>query len=900
MISGGVAWTAALNSLQKQALYVLDIPGLSLAICSFDPSLITGGGSLYPIMQIPKGASQKVDELTGQSSISMVTVNAIDNGGQVKQLAANETAIGQVAYFKMGFPGLDLADFVITHTGRITTPGIARDANGWMVITVGDLLMNMVSDVFINGGPNPWTQGQAMNVFPPVPPALLDNGVPISNDNPRYISGNPIDIILAVMQNELGVGQATPPVLVPSVGSGSGTGRPGFAINPLWTMYDGVNPGTLLNPNLYLEVDDLLELKRTQFNGDRMEFILTGSQSGKTWLEDQINRVLGLYWVTKSNGKLTLKSLKHKIPAAPLDAVSWTNRAFNGSGLTDVTVIADGPKRIYIGAFAHQPGSSNGLVRSLLKADHSTYATHVTPGNYIAIASILPIDEDNVYMGNLGPATAAFFHFAHSTGTFTNLSWPLGARDGITAIHQMSNDADLLIAGDESQAAAGSQTRLYSYRISTLTYTHIGGFAAGGWGGAGGGNAFISSISENENRGLTVCFSKNAGAGAEIWDCDRNFTNWVRIAGAGEFGSWTAGTRNQVRAFWKTDVLYAGINGASAGDAEVWALIDGAWQQIGGDGIGGSWSGYTSAVNLTIKANALVVGLGGGSGGDSDVWMYDLTALTWTQIGGDSIDGSWSTLTHISSVHIDGDFLLWAGPSDPANNSALLYSTLGPFGRRLAPLYDADIRKIDQSQIMGIPQINRWPVINMINTTLPGRADGGSGGSGGSYPISFVQQASIDNYKATYMHSLDSTGLRLGLGGYTKLFLLANRIFARHAFATPEYTVRTFLKNFVLELGEYFLLSHPNLLDLKTGLMGVTNILVEIVDRDPDYAGGFVTFKVIDTRFISPSNGAFVIGDPADWTPTWVDARRVNRQCEVFISDDDGLMADGRPGNQIS
>src|SRR4051794_14736825 len=100
MITGNTDWTTAINSSQKQPLYVLDIAGMSVQIGNFAPSgLITGGGGILPIMNVPRGASQKVDELSGHSSISELGISSIDAANTLKLLSADTSAIGQLAVF---------------------------------------------------------------------------------------------------------------------------------------------------------------------------------------------------------------------------------------------------------------------------------------------------------------------------------------------------------------------------------------------------------------------------------------------------------------------------------------------------------------------------------------------------------------------------------------------------------------------------------------------------------------------------------------------------------------------------------------------------------------------------------------------------------------------------------
>ncbi len=530
MIRGGVDWTAGLNDETKRPLYIFTIPNLDIALCSFFPlDLITGGDDLLPVLRIPAGAAQKIDELTGHSSISGLEITAIDPAGQLKALAADVTALSQPCQLLMGFPGLDLADFIGIHVGRIAK--IGRSAAGVMTIAVSDLLLDLVNDVFLNGGPDAWTVGQAVNDPPSVPPALLDNGQPISEDNPRYLSGNPMDILLAVMQNELGIGQDDPPVLAVNTGGGSGTGQAGYAINPTWTFYDGSTG--LIDPNPYVDVAGIVTLRDTQFAGDRMEFTLTDSQRGKSWIEDQILKPLGLYWITRASGQLALKGMKH--------------------------IVSD------------------------------TGAT--------------PIDS------------------------------------------------------------------------------------------------------------------------------------------------------------------------------------------------------------LPVAAATL-----------------------------------------------------------------------------------------DDSQILGIPELDRLPIINMIQASLPVSNDD----TEDQASVQLVQQNSLNVYRSPYSHTINADGLRLGLGAFTRIFLLSNRIFNRHAFGTPVYTIKTFLKHFVLELGDFIALTHPLVLDLATGELGITERLCEIVDRQPDYAAGHVTFKVIDTGFLAVPNGAFEIADAADSIPDWGSASGAQKLQYMFISKNNGTMSDGADGNEIA
>ena len=493
------------------------------------PSAVGSGGvatlniTLLPDMQIPKGASQKVDELNGQSNISTFSVNCVDPDDTLKLASADPGVIGQLSAFTIGFPGLDVSQFATLHTNRVAA--FAPDERGQITITVQDLMIELVSDIFVNGGPDPWAIGDPTPPQHTPPPSVRDNGVPVSSSNPRYFSGNAMNLLLAVVQNELGLGQATPPALVVTTGGGSGTGQAGFGINPSWQFYDGASDATLINPNPYVDVPSILLLRNTQFSGDRMEFTFTAPQSGKSWIEEQILKPRGLFWVTRPTGELTLKSMKHP---------------------------------------------------------EATAAASATP--------------------------------------------------------------------------------------------------------------------------------------------------------------------------------------------------------------------------------------------------------------------------------------------------------------------------ISDSQIEGIPKTDRWPVINMIQASIPADTEGG----GDQATITFVQDTSRKLYPSPQPFSLSSDGLRFVYGGFGQLFLVVNRIFNRHAFATPEYTITTQLQFLLKNIGEFFLLTHTKLIDPATGLRGVSNVLVEITDKQPDYAQAKITFKVADTRFMKLPTGAFQIASAAAGIPVWASASPSQRQQYIFISANTGLMSDGSPGNTVA
>jgi hypothetical protein len=292
-------------------------------IVSIDPSLLLTAVSeraMLPNLIIPNGQNQKVRDIDGASSVGTFSVECIDPSGELKALAAQANIIGQMATFSMGFPGLAAGDFVTMHTVQITDVGF--DSTSKVKITCGDVQRFFTGAVlWANGGPDEYLPGNPATLQP-VGQSWLANDFQCSSNNPRWLSGNPLDIYLAAMQNELGVGQD--PALEPLL-SQSGNTEGLATANPFWAKYLPGDDSTLINPNQYLDVPGILALRDGQFSGVWFEFKITSPVEAKGWLEDYILKPLGLVSVVHSTGLLSLKSMKNAQDQSPVLALTQKN-----------------------------------------------------------------------------------------------------------------------------------------------------------------------------------------------------------------------------------------------------------------------------------------------------------------------------------------------------------------------------------------------------------------------------------------------------------------------------------------------------------------------------------------------------------------------------------------------
>lgn len=182
-------------------------------------------------------------------------------------------------------------------------------------------------------------------------PLYTPNAYPISDANPRFIAGHPLDLLLVILQNELGVGQdpRLPAVLITESANKTGSQMGvGFVPNPKWQFYKIGDDSTLINPNAYLDVPSVLWLRDTQFNGYWFEIKLTNPAQAKQWIEDQLLKPLGCFFITRADGQLSLKSMKARVIPTGIDPASFGTapwwRNWPASGGLPVTCQVEQPR----------------------------------------------------------------------------------------------------------------------------------------------------------------------------------------------------------------------------------------------------------------------------------------------------------------------------------------------------------------------------------------------------------------------------------------------------------------------------------------------------------------------------------------------------------------------------
>lgn len=243
-------------------------------LTAWNPTLLLTSATSWdwrPYLKIPQGVQQSIRQLEGQGSIGAMELEAVDGAGYMTALVSGGKLEGRKATLKVGYPGMSSSDFVTVATQEIESVSALPDLTGY-VLQCRDLTRSAKTRIFTRG----------------------DDGYPISNDHPRTLFANPMDVALLVFQNELGLGQVAG--LTESAWNIYDPGQ--------WNAASSENP-TLIRPNPLLDLDQFLFYRNGIFAGYRFEFTFRQATEAKQFLEYEIFRALGGYLVVLADGRLS-------------------------------------------------------------------------------------------------------------------------------------------------------------------------------------------------------------------------------------------------------------------------------------------------------------------------------------------------------------------------------------------------------------------------------------------------------------------------------------------------------------------------------------------------------------------------------------------------------------------
>jgi hypothetical protein len=178
-----------------------------------------------------------------------------------------------------------------------------------------------------------------------------------------------------------------------------------------------------------------------------------------------------------------------------------------------------------------------------------------------------------------------------------------------------------------------------------------------------------------------------------------------------------------------------------------------------------------------------------------------------------------------------------------ANGQLALHTYSGPYGNAQFPVLNDD-------NIVGSP---KWKG-NLLKNYFFNEFD-----------ISYDYDILSDQYESEELYenatsqikyfnlveclTLQSRGIRSVVTGQTIIDRIINRIMNRFGDPTPIVTVKTFLSQRLIEIGDIVNLTSAKLPDIARGAAGVKNVLMEVIAAVPNYQEGSVTFDLLNTQF---------------------------------------------------
>jgi hypothetical protein len=203
------------------------------------------------------------------------------------------------------------------------------------------------------------------------------------------------------------------------------------------------------------------------------------------------------------------------------------------------------------------------------------------------------------------------------------------------------------------------------------------------------------------------------------------------------------------------------------------------------------------------------------------------------------------------------------------------------------PVSLANLFAFDERNITVLPGVEREPLINEVTFRMD------YDGSKFQTELLFVDAPSLQQFGLAGQHVIESKGMTLARGGAALAGLTATRVFRRYAGVDPVsgaphggatiLTVESHFMTLTVEVGDFVFLSHPLLPNFETGRRGVTNRVCEVIEKQPNFGEGTMTYRLLDMGWVAGKGFSRVA---PQGTPAYPSASSAARTRYMFICGD--------------
>lgn len=213
--------------------------------------------------------------------------------------------------------------------------------------------------------------------------------------------------------------------------------------------------------------------------------------------------------------------------------------------------------------------------------------------------------------------------------------------------------------------------------------------------------------------------------------------------------------------------------------------------------------------------------------------------------------------------------------------------------RFMAPL-DGDtdpVMSLTKRDLSSTPIAGQADLINTISFRFDKNDSGSSSSNNDFLSISIQRDSdSITKYGLYGEHIIESDGLRASSQGFFIASFVARMIFLRYGNKNLTFTADGQWKLALLEPFDLIQVTHPQVPDRVNGVFGITDWLLQVLDRTYMFGDGKVSLRVVDASEMS-KYGRYKIAP--DGLAVWTSASPTEQARYMYLSEDSGLMSNG-------